>query len=73
VEVWFLNWLRPRLFHRAWRTACGSRLHGSDRDGVIVSWVSVGALVRQVDRGLAFIGIELMAHLVLQLAGAQLL
>ena len=61
VEVWFLNWLRPRLFRRARRAGCGSRWgvvrwwhrsrywHGSDRDGA--SRVQVGALARLVARG----------------------
>ena len=61
VEVWFLNWLRPRLsVTRGWRVAarvgCVVRWrrqsrywHGSDRDGA--GWVPSGALARLVARG----------------------
>jgi len=41
--------------------------HGSDRDDA--SWVPAAALARLVLGGLAFIGIELVTHLVLQLRG----
>jgi hypothetical protein len=79
VEVWFLNWLRPRL-----SIACGVQV--AARVGVwfvggtglaIGMGLTVMALAgfRPVRwpafwlGGLAFIGVELVAHLVLQLRG----
>src|SRR5271163_1938138 len=79
VEIWFLNWLRPRL-------ASARGLQAAARVGV---WFIGGAVLAMGMRltgialaglrpahwpawwlgGLAFIGIELVAHLVLQLRG----
>ena len=79
VEVWFLNWLRPRLpggrvvravarvgawFVGGVGLALGMRLTAASLAGSRpVSWPAwwVG--------GLAFVGIELAVHLVLQLRG----
>ena len=80
LEVWFLNWLRPRLpdtrggagccspfgvVHRRHRSRTRHALHcdRADRDsataGMIAWWIA----------GLGFIGIELVAQLVLELRG----
>jgi len=77
VELWFLNWLRPRLPRvrevqilariGAWfirdRTGRGNGPHRIAFDGLRpVIWPAcIG--------GLAFVGIELIAHFVLQLRG----
>ena len=79
VELWFLNWLRPRLSHsRAVQVV--ARLLVWFVGGVILAMgmhltaMSLGGF--RSDRwpawwvgGLAFIGIELVTHLVLQLRG----
>jgi hypothetical protein len=79
VEVWFLNWLRPRL----------SIARGVQAGARVVVWfvagtglaVGMGLTAMELAGfrparwpawwlgGLAFIGIELVAHLVLQLRG----
>jgi len=79
IEVWFLNWLRPRL----------SATRGVQVPARLVVWFAGGALLgvgatvtasppgklRMTHwpgwgfAGLAFIGIELIAHLALQLRG----
>jgi hypothetical protein len=78
VEVWFLNWLRPRLsvaraaqvvarlavwFIGGIGLALGMRLTAMAIAGVRPRWPAwwLG--------GLAFIGIELVVHIVLQLRG----
>lgn len=79
VEIWFLNWLRPRIsagrilqigarfavwFAGGAVLAQGMRLTAGELDGVrMVRWPAwwIG--------GLAFIGIELIAHWGLQLRG----
>jgi len=78
VELWFLNWLRPRLPNRrlvqtvvrlvVWFVA-GIALG-------IAMWLTGAALIGRIFRpyplwwaGIAFIGVELVAHLALQLAG----
>jgi hypothetical protein len=83
VELWFLNWLRPRL-PRARAVQVIARIAtwfvggvalalamgltakvlvqpGTWRPGGMVHWITIG--------GLAFIGIELIAHLAMQLSG----
>ena len=79
VELWFLNWLRPRLpFSRAWQA--GARV------GVwFIAGIGLGLGMRLTAfalagfrrghwpgwwmKGLAFIALELAVHLVLQLRG----
>jgi hypothetical protein len=79
VELWFLNWLRPRLpFNRAAQIA--TRLLVWFAGGVILAlgmYVTARAVIgpRSIHvgtlfiAGAAFIGIELIVHLVLQLSG----
>ena len=79
VEVWFLNWLRPRIsrsfgvqkttrvlvwFAAGYLLALGMSLTAS----VFVQWRSPRWLTWWLP-GAAFIGIELVAHLALQLRG----
>jgi len=79
VEVWFLNWLRPRLsVERA--VQVGARV-GVWFVGGIVLAIGMSLTARALGGfrpvrwpvlwlgGLAFIGIELVVHLVLQLRG----
>jgi hypothetical protein len=72
VEVWFLNWLRPRLaLERSVQVA--ARLGVWFVGGIVLSMgmVATGFEGRPAwwVAGLAFIGIELVAHVFLQLRG----
>jgi len=80
VEVWFLNWLRPRL-SSARGVQVGARVGVWFVGGVGLA-IGMGLTARELAGfrpshwpawwwlgGLAFIGIELVAHLVLQLRG----
>jgi hypothetical protein len=79
VEVWFLNWLRPRLsITRSVQVAARFGVWFVGGAGLAIGMgLTAMALVgfRQAHwpawwlGGLAFIGIELVAHLVLQLRG----
>ena len=79
VEVWFLNWLRPRL-SGAWAVQVGARVGVWFVGGTgLALGMGLTAMALAGFRpahwpawwlgGLAFIGIELVAHLVLQLRG----
>lgn len=79
VEVWFLNWLRPRL-SMAREVQVVARVSvwfvGGTLLAIGMDWTAIGlARLRLVHwsawwlGGLAYIGIELVAHLVLQLRG----
>jgi hypothetical protein len=79
VEVWFLNWLRPRLFLArgvqiaarvgVWFLA-GAGFAIAMRGTVIVfTGLPPAHFVAWWLAGFAFIGIELIAHLALQLRG----
>jgi len=73
LEVWFLNWLRPRL--PAARTVQVAARLGVWFAGGVVFGVCMAWTLRQRHgpvwwiAGLAFIGIELAAHLALRLSG----
>jgi hypothetical protein len=78
LEVWFLNWLRPRLSPaRPVQVAArlGVWFAGGVVFGVCMAWTLSAAGFRPRHwpvwwmAGLAFIGIELGAHLALQLSG----
>ena len=79
VEVWFLNWLRPRLsIARGWQVAARVGVWFAGGAGLAMG-MGLTAMALAGFRparwpawwlgGLAFIGIELVAHLVLQLRG----
>jgi hypothetical protein len=79
VEVWFLNWLRPRL-PAAWGVQVAARVGVWFVGGIglsIALRLSAMAIIGFWPArwpawwlaGLVFIGIELMAHLALQLRG----
>lgn len=79
VDLWFLNWLRPRL-SRARNVQVGARVAvwfvGGTGLGLGVALTAMLLAGRQPAQwsawwlgGLAFIGVELVAHLVLQLRG----
>lgn len=78
VELWFLNWLRPRLGDRR-PVQTVARLAVWFVAGValgIAMWLTGAALIGRIFRayplwwaGIGFIGVELVAHLGLQLAG----
>ena len=81
VEVWFLNWLRPRL-QEARIAQVAARLAVWFVAGALFTlciWLTVLALGMRPGRwsplwhgglgGVAFVAIELIAHLVLQLRG----
>ncbi len=79
LEVWFLNWLRPRLpiargVQLAART--GVWFVGGAGLAVVMGLLAIELSGFRVQRwpawwlgGIAFIGIELVAHLALQLRG----
>jgi hypothetical protein len=79
VEIWFLNWLRPRLSIARGLHGCGSlwgvvrwwhrsrSWNGSDRNGA--TGVPAGALACLVARGTRLHRNELVTHLALQLRG----
>jgi hypothetical protein len=79
VEVWFLNWLRPRLsIARAVQVAARVAVWFVGGTGLAIGMgLTAMALARFRPAhwpvwwlaGLAFIGVELVAHLVLQLRG----
>jgi hypothetical protein len=79
VEVWFLNWLRPRLASaRAWQVVARVGVWFAGGAGLLIGMrLTVIALAGFRPAhwpawwlgGLAFIGIELIAHLVLQWRG----
>jgi len=79
VEIWFLNWLRPRLpIARAVQTAARVVVWFVGGSGLALGMgVTAMALTgRPPERwpawwlgGLAFIGVELVAHVFLQLRG----
>ena len=79
VEVWFLNWLRPRLsIARGVQVAARVGVWFVGGTGLAIG-MGLTAMARAGFRpahwpawwlgGLAFIGIELVAHLVLQFGG----
>jgi hypothetical protein len=79
VEVWFLNWLRPRLSNaRALQVVARVGVWFVGGTGLAIA-MGLSALALAGFRpahwpawwlgGLAFIGIELVAHVVLQLRG----
>ncbi len=79
VELWFLNWLRPRL-SAARAVQVGARVGAWFVGGTgLAVGMALPALVLAGFRpaqwpawwlgGLAFIGLELVVHLVLQLRG----
>jgi hypothetical protein len=78
VEVWFLNWLRPRLsIARGLQVAArlGVWFVGGTGLAIGMGLTAMAIGFRTANwpgwwlGGLAFIGIELVAHLVLQLGG----
>jgi hypothetical protein len=79
VEVWFLNWLRPRLSSTrgvqvaarlaAWFAGGAVIALGMELTGVVFAGFHPASRPLWWLGGLAFIGIELAAHLVLQLRG----
>ena len=81
IELWFLNWLRPRLGRRGLArprvVQVGARvvvwfIGGSALAvGMCVTAMALGTfrLPRWWVGGLGFIGIELVVHLILQLGG----
>jgi hypothetical protein len=79
VEIWFLNWLRPRLPASRWAQVL-ARIAVWFAGGVaLLAAMQATALALSLPYfprlpawwvgGAAFIGIELVAHLVLQLRG----
>jgi hypothetical protein len=79
LEIWFLNWLRPRLsIASGWQVAARLGVWFAGGTGLAIG-VALTAMALAGFRparwpawwlgGLAFIGIELVAHLVLQLRG----
>ena len=73
IEVWFLNWLRPRLSgSRSVRTAARIAVWFVAGIG-LAAGMSLTARLRHWPAwwigGLAFIGVELVVHLALQLRG----
>jgi hypothetical protein len=81
VEIFFLNWLRPRI-SSARAIQVGARLVTWYIGGVVLfigmQWTSVALNRNAVVRwpawwigGVAFIGIEMIAHLVLQIRGVH--
>ena len=79
LELWFLNWLRPRL-SGARVVQTSARVTVWFLGGIAMAigiWLTVlaltgsrrGSLVAWWIAGVAFIGIELVAHLALQLRG----
>jgi len=79
LELWFLNWLRPRL-PRERGVQIAARVGLWFFAGAVFAlamWLTAGALTGQLPAarpvwsigGLVFIGIELVAHLVLLLRG----
>jgi hypothetical protein len=79
LEVWFLNWLRPRL-SEARGVQVAARLAVWFAGGIVLALgMSLTAMVlvkfrpaRWLDwwlAGVAFIGVELVAHLILHLRG----
>ena len=79
VEVWFLNWLRPRLSSArgmqvaarvgVWFVAGTSLAIGMCLTAMALAGFRPARWPAWWIGGLAFIGIELVAHLVLQLRG----
>jgi len=79
VEVWFLNWLRPRLsMSHGVQAAARVSVWFVGGTGLLIGVVLTAMALDGFRRarwpawwvgGLAFIGIELLAHLVLQLRG----
>ena len=72
VEVWFLNWLRPRIPEgRAVQVAARLSVWFVGGIVLLIGMVATGFAWRSPwwVGGLAFIGIELVAHLALQLRG----
>ena len=79
VEVWFLNWLRPRLSEeRAVQVAARVAVWFVGGAGLAIGMGLTAMELAGFGRvhwpawwlgGLAFIGIELVAHLALQLSG----
>ena len=79
VEVWFLNWLRPRLADaRGWQVAARVGVWFAGGAGLAMGMRLTGIALAGFRPahwpawwfgGFAFIGIELVAHLVLQLRG----
>ncbi len=79
VEVWFLNWLRPRLsIVRGVQVAArvAAWFVGGIGLAICMRWTAIALTGFRKAHwpawwlgGLAFIGIELVAHLVLQLRG----
>jgi hypothetical protein len=79
VEIWFLNWLRPRLSAaRPVQVAARMGVWFVGGTGLAIGMVLTGMALRGFHPahwpawwigGLGFIGIELMAHLGLQLSG----
>jgi hypothetical protein len=79
VELWFLNWLRPRLpIARAVQVAARAAVWFIGGVGLALGMRLTALALAEFRprhwiawwiRGLAFIGIELVAHLVLQLRG----
>ena len=79
VELWFLNWVRPRLPRRR-ALQVVSRLAAWFVGGIVLAagvWITAAAFPSTPKpraawwwiAGLAFVGVELMAHLALQLRG----
>lgn len=79
VELWFLNWLRPRL-SRARAVQIGARVGvwfvggiglglGSALTAMLLAGLQPAPWSAWWYGGLAFIGVELVVHLVLQLRG----
>jgi hypothetical protein len=79
VEVWFLNWLRPRLsIARGWQATARMAVWFLGGAGLAIGMGLTATALGRLRAahgpawwigGLAFIGIELVAHLVLQLRG----
>src|SRR5579863_1137076 len=79
VEVWFLNWLRPRLSRArveqvmarigVWFLAGGFLADGMELTAMVLAGSRTAHWPAWWIGGSAFIGIELVAHLALQLRG----
>ena len=79
LELWFLNWLRPRISGaRGWQVAAriGVWFAGGACLSMGMRWTAIALAGLQPRRwpawwlgGLAFIGLELAAHLALQWRG----
>lgn len=79
LEVWFLNWLRPRLYMArgvqmaarvgVWFLAGGAFAIAMRVTVIVLTGLPLAHFLAWWLAGFAFIGIELIVHLVLQLRG----